>query len=96
MTSDLNEQSKAIDQQIERDLIDDALTGDLHLSLESGAITVTKPGTSESVTFESREGQLVVSKVSTESSLPTAALTAFRTRAHELASDKARELGWIS
>ena len=96
MTSDHEkEQLKAIDGQIERDLIDDALTPDLHVTLDANAITVTKSGTSESVTFESRDGQLVVRKVLTESSLPNPALIAFRTRAHEVASDKARELGWI-
>jgi hypothetical protein len=46
------EQLKAIEEQIESDqVVQDGLSGDVHVAVEAGAITVTKPGTSYSVTY---------------------------------------------
>jgi hypothetical protein len=92
------EQLRAIEDQIASDqVVQDGLSGDVHVAVEAGAITVTKPGTSYSVTYTKPEDSphLVMTKSWLEPSLTTPAVSEFRARAFQAAVDKARELGWI-
>jgi hypothetical protein len=92
------EQLKAIEEQIESDqVVQDGLSGDVHVAVEAGAITVTKPGTNYSVTYSKPENSphLVLTKSWLEPRVTTPAVSEFRARAFQAAVDKARELGWI-
>jgi hypothetical protein len=72
------------------------LVGELRVTVENGAITVTMPGTSYSVTYHSgNDPSLVRSNIRDDPDHPSHRFT-FRARALTAANDKAHELGWIA
>jgi len=76
--------------QTENDLV-----GELRVTVENGAITVTMRGTSYLITYrKGDEPWLLASDIRDDPAYPSCKFT-FRARAWTAANDKARELGWI-
>ena len=76
--------------QTENDLV-----GELRVTVENGAITVTMLGTSYSVTYrKGDEPWLLASDIRDDPAYPSYKFT-FRARAWTAANNEARELGWI-
>ena len=71
------------------------LVGELRVTVENGAITVSMPGTGYSVTYRKGDDPwLLASDSYYDPAFPSRKHT-FRARAYTAANDKARELGWI-
>ena len=73
------------------------MTGDVQVSVKDGAIIVSLPGTSFTVTYRKHPDApwLVASDIAEQRGASTTQRFEFRARAFTVANDKARELGWI-
>ena len=86
----LREVSEGREMQTEKDPV-----GELQVTVENDAITVTMLGTSHSVTYrKGDEPWLLASDIRDDPAYPSCRFT-FRARAWTAANDEARELGWI-
>lgn len=76
----------------------DEATSEISVEVRDRRIVVTKPGTDFAVAYEKRDdaNKIIMTHSWVLSNMTSPTISQFRTRAFQVAVEKARELGWIA